>query len=183
MQYEKPRGIPLYSSKHGQKIKGYLGEYFYFVKVDDDALLLSSNGVKGWVRLPFFSNHPSEAILFSKGIVRLLLGDWRGSREDFSAVLLNKNIPQNLRIDALLYIGLTKEKSGRTGSREFEKAFNINKLEKSTASYLLMSRIADIMRARQGHDREGINLSISKFKETIFRHKGRDAERRNALHK
>ena len=167
IEYEKPEGIPLYGSRYGGEIRGYLGEIIYFSEIYDDALLLQSNGVEGWVRLPKLSSQRSEAVSFVKGMVRLLRGDWRGCLEDFAAVLSNANIPQNLRIDALLYTGLAKEKTGESGRQEFERAYQINRLDKSTVSYLLMSRIADIVRARRRNDEKRIDVSIHKFREAV----------------
>ncbi|ODS29933.1 MAG: hypothetical protein SCARUB_04965 [Candidatus Scalindua rubra] len=167
IQYEKPEGIPLYRSRQGGETIGFLGELFYFLEIHDDALRLRSDDTEGWVRTKNISKGHSEAITFAKGMVRLLRGDWKGSLESFSKVLENSNIPQNLRVHALIYSGLAKEKTDSSGMQEFEAAYRLNRLDKGAASYLLMSRIMDIVRAKRQSDKTKLEVCVHKFKKDL----------------
>jgi hypothetical protein len=167
IQYEKPEGIPFYKSRKGGKPIGFLGDIIEFKEIYDDAILVVSDNKKGWVRTKSIPEGRSEAITFSKGMVRLLRGDWRGSLENFSRVLENKDIPQDLRIHSLIYSALAKEKIDHAGTQEFESAYGLNRLDKGAASYLLMSRIAEVERAKRQSDRTKLEVSVNKLRKDL----------------
>ena len=147
INFERPQGIPVYNQRHQGQIIGNLGEVIYFLEIHDDAIRIKSDNITGWVKTANIGKTKSEAIPFSQGIIRLMRGDYSGAISSFSVVLDNQHIPQMLRIHSLIYIGLAKEKKGSSGISEFNKAFNLNRLEKNSASFLLMGRVADIVRA------------------------------------
>ncbi|NOQ78110.1 MAG: hypothetical protein GQ546_01780 [Gammaproteobacteria bacterium] len=146
LAFENPQGMPIYSGRKSGAIIGHLGEVIRVYELYDDAQLIATNGIKGWLRIKPIGQTKSEAINFSKGMVRLLRGDWRGTQRSFTEVLKNHNLPQKLRIHALIYTGLAKEKSGVSGMNEFSNAYDINRLDKAAAAYLLMSQAAEISR-------------------------------------
>lgn len=168
-QYQKPEDLPLYSSRNGKTARGTIGEVIRFLEIYDDALRIRrSDGRTGWIQIPrSITDIGSEAISFVHGFVRLLRGDWVGSQMYFKRVLDNSNIPQHLRIHALMYIGLAKEKSGQSGSEQFEAAYHLNRLDKNAASYLVMSRIANIRRARQTNDLDQLTLFTSRLRQEV----------------
>ncbi len=152
IQYQKPEGLPLYRSREGDEIIAPLGKVMHFREIHGDAFLVESDGIEGWIKPTNILNRVSEAIPFAKGFVHFLRGDWRGSLKDFSGFLENKKITQNLRVHALIYSGLAKEKIGWSGNEEFETAYSMNRLDRVAASFVLMSHIANITRARDRGD-------------------------------
>ncbi len=144
--FQDPQGMPLYSKRKGGSQIGRLGEVIRFYEIHEDGVLIATDGKKGWVRTRSLADRESEAISFSKGMVRLLRGDWRGAQRSFSQVLENSAIPQKLRIHSLLYLGLANEKGGGSGRQEFAAAYGLNRLDRTAAHYLLMSRVAEIAR-------------------------------------
>jgi hypothetical protein len=167
VRFTDPRGMILYSSRRGGEPIGQLAEVMRFYEIHSDAIKISTGGKKGWVRTAPLATAQSEAIDFSKAMVRLLRGDWRGARQSFKAVLERPNIPQYLRIHSLIYSGLAKEKSGFSGRNEFEQAYALNRLDSTAAAYLLMSRLADISRLQQQLDGELLQAEISRFKQEL----------------
>lgn len=149
IEFQDPQGMPLYSKRNGGRQIGRLGEMIRFYEIHEDGILIATDGKKGWVRTRPLAARKSEAISFSKGMVRLLRGDWRGAQRSFSQVLDNTDIPQKLRIHNLLYLGLAKEKGGSSGRQEFAAAYALNRLDRNAANYLLMSRVAEIARYQQ----------------------------------
>ena len=175
LKFENPEGIPLYRERTGGEPIGFLGKLMYFLEIRNDAIKIESErgevghiGIpeQGWIRTEDLSGGESESIPFAKGMVRLLRGDWRGSRKSFSEVLQQKNIPQNLRIHALIYSGLTKEKQGESGLSEFVQAYRLNRLDKTAASFLLMSRTVQIRRAHQ-HNPELLGQRIHELQKDL----------------
>jgi hypothetical protein len=139
----------------------------YFYEIYDDALLIATENRKGWVRTPLITGHESEAVVFSSGMVRLLRGDWRGAQRDFDNLLARSDMPQELRVHALLYRGLVKEKAGNVGRAEFETAYRLNPLDRSAAAYLLMSRLADISRLQADHQDKQLGSAWNRLQQTL----------------
>ena len=164
VSFNNPQGMPLYSARTGGQQIGTLAEVMRFYEIYSDAIKISTGGKKGWVRTAPIATTKSEAVDFSKGLVRLLRGDWRGARNSFSAVLAGKNIPQRIKIHCLVYSGLAKEQSGLSGRKEFELAYALNRLDKTAAAYLLMSRLADISRWQQQADFDALKYGLDRFR-------------------
>lgn len=175
--FENPQGVPLYSARQEGTIIGSIGKgVIWFDEIHDDALLVATNGLKGWVRIWPITQQRSEAIDFSKGMVRLLRGDWRGAQHSFAAVLENSDLPQNLRIHALIYSGLAKEKSGLSGRSEFTAAYALNRLDKAVAAYLLMSQAAEIARLQGAEAQEQLPKAQDNLRTTLSATKNLFAE-------
>jgi hypothetical protein len=167
MKFSDPTRIGLYSLRQGGELRGTVGEVIHFYEIYDDASKISTNNKIGWVRTPPITKQDSEAIAFSKGLVRLLRGDWRGAQQSFNSVLANKNLPQELRIHALLYLGLAKEKGGDAGRREFEMAHRLNPLDRSAVAYLLMSELADISKLQTQGKKGSLKAARQRLRETL----------------
>lgn len=167
LAFENPQGMPIYSGRKSGPTIGYLGEVIRLYKIYDDAQLIATNGVKGWLRIKPITQTKSEAINFSKGMVRLLRGDWRGAQQSFTEVLKNNNLPQKLRIHALIYTGLAKEKSGVSGINEFTNAYVINRLDKAAAAYLLMGYVAEMTRLQQSGMSSQLQKTQDKLQSTL----------------
>jgi len=166
VQFKDPQGIALYSSRYGGHRIGALHEVMRFYEIHEDAMLIATGGKRGWVRMHSISNVESETIHFCKGMVRLLRGDYAGARKSFSAVLEIPLVPQRLRTHSLIYLGLARELAGYNGSGQFEQAYKLNRLDKDAASYLLMSKLANISRLQQGAE-EMLVTEIGKFKRLL----------------
>lgn len=162
MNFDKPEGMPLYEKRKGGKQKGFVGKVILFKEIYDDAIHITTDALDGWVRTESFPKGKSEALSFAKGLVRLLRGDFQGAQVSFSNVLKNENIPQNIRIHSLIYPGLIKEKTGYSGRLEFEEAYQMNKLDKSAASYLLMSEIAQIERTKKNAEKAELKANLKR---------------------
>lgn len=169
LAFENIQGRPIYIHRQGGRKKGNLGEVIQFHEIHDDAIKITSNGIKGWVRIKpsIYQHQQNEAINFSKGMVRLLRGDWGGARLNFAAVLENSKLPQSLRIHALIYTGLAKEKSGSSGCNEFRSARMLNRLNKAAASYLLMCQTAEIARLQQSGSLEYLPKAYDNLQATL----------------
>jgi hypothetical protein len=167
VRFKNPEGMIIYSSRTGGQPIGRLAEVMRFYEIHNDAIKIATAGRKGWLRIPPLSTRQSEAIDFSKGMVRLLRGDWAGARRSFKAVLEVENLPQHLRIHTLIYIGLAKEKAGISGRQDFEQAYLLNRLDQTAAAYLLMSRLADIARLQERADAEPLAEGITRFRKDL----------------
>lgn len=164
LKFEDPKGIPLYKSKNSDEIIGYLGEIYWFLEFRDRAILVESNGKIGWLHLLNLSNQKNEALFFAQSVVQFFRGDWTGCINSLSDMLKNPNIPKSLRIDSLIYQGIALEKIGKSGSDNFVLAYSLNKLNKTAASYLLMSRISDLEKAKRYNNMAQIQEGIRRLK-------------------
>ncbi len=167
VRFKDPEGMVIYSSRTGGHPIGRLAEVMRFYEIHNDAIKIATAGKKGWLRIPPISTRKSEAIDFSKGMVRLLRGDWAGARRSFNAVLEIEKLPQHLRIHTLIYIGLAKEKAGISGRNDFEQAYALNRLDRTAASYLLMSRLADISRFQRQADAGPLAAGIARCRKDL----------------
>lgn len=167
LQLSTPQGIRLYSARQGGEPIGSVGEVMRFYEIYDDALLIATDGRKGWVHTRAITRSDSEALAFAKGMVRLLRGDWRGAQQSFAIVLANPAVPQGLRIQALLYTGLAMEKGGGSGRKEFEAAYRLNRLDRSAAAYLLMNCLADLARMQAGADSAVQAAALARGRQTL----------------
>lgn len=167
VEFQNPQGMPLYSDRYAGQQIGRLGEVIRFYEIYEDSILIATDGKKGWVRTRPLADHESEVISFSKGMVRLLRGDWRGARQSFSQVLENTATPQKLRIHSLIYRGLAKQQGGVSGRQDFADAYALNRLDQTAAAYLLMSRLADIAALQPQNDREALHQAERRFKSDL----------------
>lgn len=167
VQFSTPQGIKLYATRNGNTVIGAVGEVMRFHEIQDEALLITTDGKRGWVRSRAITEPESEAMNFVKGMVRLLRGDWRGARQSFTAVLADSASPQELRIDAMIYKGLAQEKSGLSGRSEFEEAVQLNRLDRYAAAYLLMSHLAEVGRLQQSSDPAALSRALGAARERI----------------
>lgn len=168
VQHDKPEGVPLYRHKRkGDQPKCFLGKLDRFVKIEENAIYVESETCEGWVRTEKIGTEAGEVTDFVKGFVRLLRSDWDGARQSFSRVLSHDNIPQDIRIHSLIYSGLAREKKGLSGMKEFEAAYRLNNLDKGAVSYLLMSRISEITRLKQGGNQDKIEEQVSALREEM----------------
>jgi hypothetical protein len=167
VQFQDPRGMPLYSQRHGGQQIGHLQEVIRFYEIHNDAILIATGGKKGWLRARPLAARESEAISFAKGLVRLLRGDWRGARQSFNRVLEHPALPQELRIHSLIYRGLAKEKGGHSGRADFSAAYRLNRLDRTAAAYLLMSQVDELADLQRRSESSSWHDSLEELKRTV----------------
>ena len=117
-----------------------------------DRAEIESNGVRGWVRLPLGWASQSVVSSFSAAYIRLLRGDWLGAEMLLENIVQSENLNAEIRIDISLLLGLTREMQGKSGVSQFLTAVNENEFDVSAIKYLIMGRVADIMRASEKSD-------------------------------
>ncbi len=166
-KFTQPEGIAIYSSRQGGRQIGHLQEVMRFYEIYDDAMLIVSGGLKGWVRTGRFSSNQSEAVNFSKGIVRLLRGDLAGARRSFQTILEMSGVPQHLRVHCLLYIGLTRELANQPGGEYFARAYRLNRLDKTAASFYLMGQLADLARLQLQGAGAQMRSEVTRFQKEL----------------
>jgi hypothetical protein len=98
------------------------------------------------VRLPELSRRRSELVEVAAGIVRIYRGDFEGAIASFTRVLDNPNTRTPLRIDALLYRGMARERLGRSGRDDFLRAYELSPFAQTTVRYLIMADLAALAR-------------------------------------
>lgn len=125
---------------------GHFMDLYTAREYQEDAALVTSGGVTGWVRLPHLLEQRTEIVEFVSGYFRLLRGDWQGARTMFGNMLRRETITSEMRVDANLFLGLIEEKTGRSGLEYFRRATELNEFDRQAASYLLMGHLAQAMR-------------------------------------
>ncbi|MES1206350.1 MAG: hypothetical protein ABUS79_10475 [Pseudomonadota bacterium] len=102
---------------------------------------------RSWLPLPLLARTPNEAAAFSGAVMRIMRADWQGAADLLRTVLALPTTPTAVRVDALLYLGLSDEKQGRSGRKHFEEALALNPLSAAAARYLVMNAFAESARA------------------------------------
>ena len=160
-KYFSPNGVPLYSSRNDGELVGFArGAFRIYTSENGGIQLEGSQGVRGWARLPELAEVDIQAITFSQSLIRYMRGDWRGAISALSNIAKAPETPQALRIDSLIYAGIAKEKIGQSGRSEFEKAYAINRLNGTSARYVIMGRISDIERLRRTGDIDSVVAGV-----------------------
>jgi Raf kinase inhibitor-like YbhB/YbcL family protein len=115
----------------------------------------------GW--LPFVALQESYRDLMdvAAALTSALQTDWPGAAGAADRILMPERrtkIPQSLLIDMLLFRGFIEEKAGRSGSKYFKSAEELNELRSTSARYVVMGEIAEIQRrASAGQNNSEIN--------------------------
>lgn len=159
-KYSLPSALQIHSARRGGEVLGLVGSEMRAIQFEPNLAYVRSGGVEGWVRLPELSRKRSELVEVAAGIVRVYRGDFEGAVASFTRVLDNPNTRTPLRIDALLYRGLAKERLGHSGRDDFLQAYDLSPFAQTTVRYLLMADLAALARnhlspaaAAEMHDR------------------------------
>jgi hypothetical protein len=146
--YSSPNALKIYRDKTMKEEIGTLaGGYFRAYQHDRDGEWLLEP-MRGWVPFPRLSERGTEIVDFTGGLLRIFRADWNGAGDLLRKVLQEQSTPSSIRIDALLYLGLTAEKQKRSGRKEIEQAYAMNPLSQASAAYLIMSAFSDYLRAQ-----------------------------------
>ena len=150
-EYTNPRALKVFTDKTQKKVAAELtGGAFHAREFGPDGVWLTAP-TPGWLPLPMLGGHPNEVALFTGAVMRILRADWEGAAQQLQKVLALPSTPTAVQVDAWLYLGLIKEKQGRSGWSEFERAFKLNPLSRPAARYVVMNAFADYAR---GDNRE-----------------------------
>ena len=98
----------------------------------------------------------------ASGIIRVFRSDFAGAISAFDRVLENSNTRTPLKIDALLYRGMAKERLAQSGREDFEAAYKFSPFSQATVRYLIMADIAALA------DKPGPAEAIDDFREKAF---------------
>jgi hypothetical protein len=145
-KYSLPTALEIHSARRGGEVLGSVGSQMRATQFEPDLAYVRSGGVEGWVRLPELSRQRSELVEVAAGIVRVYRGDFEGAVASFTRVLDNPNTRTPLRIDALLYRGMAKERLGRSGRKDFLQAYGLSPFAQTTVRYLITSDLAALAR-------------------------------------
>jgi hypothetical protein len=147
-RYESIPALAIYADRTYRNKIGQVGEQFRALTYTRDAVRLMSNGVVGWVPLPFLADRETEIEQFTGGMMMLLRGDFGGARLAFDKVLERENLGSALRTDVLLLRGLVEEKLGRSGLAYFRIAYQGNPARSAACQYLIAGLISETLRKR-----------------------------------
>ena len=144
--YSSPAALKIYRNKTLiAEIGSLQGGRFTAERHEIDGEWLSKPQ-RGWLPLPKLGDQTTEVVEFTGGLLRLFRADWNGASELFRNVLNRDSTPTTIKIDSLLYLGLSEEKQQRSGRREFEQAYALNPLSRSTVSYMIMCGFSEYLR-------------------------------------
>jgi hypothetical protein len=165
-RYRTPRALKVYTDKsEREEVAVLVGGAFRARKHEADGTWLVEPA-RGWLpltALPTPSGRTHEAVAFAGGVMRYLRTDWVGAAQLMRKVLDNPLTPTAVRVDALLYLGLSAEMQQRSGRREFEKALALNSLSQPAAAYLIMDALAVCLSGRSaGRSTQGARLDRAK---------------------
>jgi hypothetical protein len=145
--YSSPRALKIFRDRSAKVEVGDLsGGYFRAERHAPDGDWLIEPR-RGWLPLPLLGSHPNEVATFTSALLRIMRTDWEGAADELQQVIALPSTPTSVQVDALLYLGLTDEKQGRSGRARFEQARALNPLSQAVARYLVMSAFADYLRA------------------------------------
>jgi hypothetical protein len=165
-KYSLPSALEIHTQRRGGEVLGSVGSQMRATQFEPDLAYVRSGGVEGWVRLPELSRSRSELVEVAAGIVRVYRGDFEGAIASFSRVLENPSTRTPLRIDALLYRGMAKERLGRSGRDDFLQAYALSPFAQTTVRYLIMAELSALARdpsaAAAAELRERIRATIER---------------------
>jgi hypothetical protein len=144
--YSLPSALTIHSAREGGEVLGSVGGAMRATQFEPDLAYVRSGEVEGWVRLPALSRARSELVEVAAGIVRIFRGDFEGAISTFTRVLEIASTRTPLRIDALLYRGMAKERLGRSGREDFLQAYALSPFAQTTVRYLIMADLAALAR-------------------------------------
>jgi hypothetical protein len=154
--YTSPDALKIYASPTSTQPIGEVGSAFKGLEVGGAAARIDTQGRQGWIRLPQLSSNRSEVVDFTGGLIRILRGDWAGAAQLLQNVIANPQTPATLRLDAYLYHGVALERSGRSGTRDFERAVELNAYDQAAVKYLMMSRVVALRSVAGSAERSGL---------------------------
>jgi hypothetical protein len=146
------KGIPIYKSADSSKPGEFTSNVVYFLEVTDKAALVRYDGTKeGWIKFPRLPREDLSMVYFGQGLIHILRGDWRGATRSFEELNEFPSLPNSMRIDTNIYLGIARYKLGRSGLAEFRRASTLNGFDRDAVKFHLIGLLLDY---RQKRDRE-----------------------------
>ena len=163
-RYREPTVMTIYRFKHGSEIAGHIGSSFVGEIIEAEQAQVRSDGIRGWIRYPGLGDRPSGVVDFISGLIRIFRTDWGGAATAMDRVLRNPSVKPRLKFDARLLLGMALERDGESGRELFEAALRTDSDSRAAVSYLIMSDLASLSRAKSQEDRAVI---IRRIHQTI----------------
>ena len=146
-QYQTASGLTIRGSLDGGATLGKTGDQLRFIefnkRLPGAPAKIRSGGLEGYVSLPELSDEVSEFADMVGGILQVFRGDWEWAKISFTKVLENEKTRTPLRVDALLYRGMTKFKNGENGYEDIAAAADLAPYDSMVTKYLVMALLAN----------------------------------------
>jgi hypothetical protein len=162
-EFETVGGINVFASRTSKKPIDKIdsAEFTCLESYDDVSKVRLADGTAGWVKLPSLSDSRTYVIDFVSGIIRVFRGDYNNADRSFAALVKDPKFPSFLKVDAFLYLALTKDKRKLDGSSDASKALHLDPYSMRSVQYYLAARCSAIGRKLgTAHNRERISMEI-----------------------
>jgi hypothetical protein len=155
-RYSDPASLEILDKSVGGKVIGRLGNEFDHIGQVGDSAEIISNGVRGWLPLSALPAAHEPSVNFVIGVMQAFRDDWSGVREKMNLVLKVPDIPNELRTDAYLYLGLANEKQRRSGAEQFEAAVSLSPNARRCILYEEMALLSQFQREQRAGERRAL---------------------------
>jgi hypothetical protein len=146
-EYRTASGLTIRESLDGGAVLGKTGDRLRFVefnkRLPGAPAKIRSGGVEGYISLPELSDEVSEFADMVGGILQVFRGDWEWAIKSFTNVLKKPKTRIPLRVDALLYRGMTKFKNGENGYEDIAAAAELAPYDSTVTKYLVMALLSN----------------------------------------
>lgn len=156
--YPSLDGLTIYQDREFQTEIGKTGILYRALDYTADAVLLSSNGVQGWVKLDYLTKENNVAVKFAAALFRVTRGDYGGAEELLQEVWASP-LDLEMEVNTILLLGLCAELRGESGGDYFNKAAAMAPVDASVIRYLLAGLIAEV--GRNGVESESARMLAS----------------------
>jgi len=144
------KGIPIYPSLDSDKPGEYTSNVVYFLEVSETAALVRYDGAKeGWIKFPALPREDLSMAYFGQGLIHILRGDWRGASKSFTELNEFSSLPNSMRVDANIYLGIAQYKLGLDGLATFRRAAGLNGFDKDAVKFFLVGLLLDYRQKRE----------------------------------
>lgn len=156
-------GIAIYDSETATTPKAHTRDVVHFLEIKRNAARIrDSHNREGWIHLPELSRDNLTIVSFGHGMIQFLRGDWKDAIASFTDVNKFTDLPNALRIDTNLYLGISRYNLGQSGLADFRRAMALNAYDRNAARFLLLGYLLDY---RRSHN----SALLKSFDETMKR--------------
>lgn len=143
--YPSLDGLPIYKDRDFKVAVGVTGREFRALTYTASAVLLTSGGVKGWVKLDYLNEENNVAVQFTSALVRVTRGDYSGAEQLLQEVR-KSSLDLEMKVNTELLLGLCAELRGESGVEYFRQAAQKAPFDASVIRYLLAGWITEVGR-------------------------------------
>jgi len=156
-------GIPIFSAVDAPEPVAYTDDTIRFIEVKDKAAYVHYHGgKKGWVKFPQLPREDLSVVHFGRGLIQVLRGDWHSATKSFTDLIKFPSLPNSLRVDANIYLGIARYKLNQSGLAQFRQAASLNAFDRDAASFLLLGLLLDYRKTRDPRLLKELDVAISK---------------------